>query len=179
MQWLTEGAVSFVKSVIVIVAILFCTNSFGAKIYKCKDASGKVVFSNKQCKGSDAKAGLLGEDSQLSQRTKITQDYKAPVSFESNAEKALRQLREEQDRERRIAREEKLDRKAEELERKQANAKAKREQDELNDCLAHKKEYEANSKYWKAMSKQRRLPKKDKYSYESNQHFYTRKASEC
>lgn len=170
---------SFVKSVIVIVAILFCTNSFGAKIYKCKDGSGKVVFSNKQCKGSDANAGLLGEDSQLSQRTKLTQDYIAPVSGESNAEKALRQLREEQDRERRIAREENLDRKAEELERKQANAEAKREQDKLNNCLARKKEYEANSKYWKAVSKERRLSKADKHSYESNQHFYKRLASEC
>lgn len=170
---------SFVKSVIIIVAVLFFNNSFGATIYKCKDASGKVAFSNKQCKGSDASSGLVAEDSELSQRTKITQNYTAPVSLESNAEKALRQLREEQDRERRIAREDKLDRNAEELKQKRANAEAEREQSELENCLAHKKEYEANSKYWKAMSKQRRLPKKDKYSYESNQHFYTRKASEC
>lgn len=169
----------FVKSVFFIVAILFFNNSIGAKIYKCEDVRGKVVFSNKQCKGSDANAGLLGEDKRLSQRTKITQNYTGPVSVESNAEKALRQLREEQDRERRIAREEKLDKDAEELKQEIANAEAKREQDKLSDCLSHKKEYEANSKYWKAMSKQRGLSKADKHSYESNQHFYTRKASEC
>jgi len=122
-----------------------------------------------KCDSSDANAGLLGEDSQLSQRTKVTQNY---------AERASRLLKEEQNKAL-SASQEKLDRKLEEIDRKYAKARAKREEEELNECLSHKKEYKARSKYWKRRSKKIGLPKVLKESYKANRYFYERLASEC
>lgn len=167
----------FLKLVSIIVIVIAPQNVISAKIYKCKDASGKTVFSNMRCKGGQPEVGLIAEDKDISEKTKITQGYTAPITGLSNAEIALRQLRVEQDRERRIALQEKRERRAEILNDAMVNNTQKRSTPKAGkaDCKYNK----AKSKYWKAEARERGHSKKDKHKYKSYQYMYEGKSGGC
>jgi len=169
--------VKFFKYVSIILIIAASQSATSAKIYKCKDSSGKMVFSNMRCKGGQPEAGLIAEDKEMSQRTKITQGYVTPTTGLSNAEVALRQLRVEQDRERLINRQEKMDRQAEILNDAMINNAQQRSTPKVSktDCKYNK----ARSKYWKKEARERGHSKKDKHKYKSYQYMYEGKADGC
>ncbi len=168
----------FLKYLSIIVIVAVSQSAISAKIYKCKDSSGKTVFSNMRCKGDQPEAGLIAEDKEISQRTKITQDYVTPTAGLSNAEKALRQLRVEQDRERQINRQERAERRAEILNDAQINS-AQQQKGMLKTNKVDCKYNKAKSKYWKAKARERGHSKADKHGYKSYQYMYEGKATGC
>jgi len=162
--------VKFLKYLSIIVIVALSQSATGAKIYKCKDSSGAMVFSNMRCKGAQPELGLIAEDKEISQRTKITQGYVTPSTGLSNAEKALRQLREEQDREYRINRQERAERRAEILNNARINSV--QQQGTLKTNKADCKYNKAKSKYWEAKGRERGHSRADKHKYKSYQYMY-------
>jgi len=160
------------------VAFFISNYAYAAKIYKCKNASGKVEFSNIQCKSTDS-GGLVAIDAPMKPSYSDRRAYTSSGTGESDA---ARQLRLMQDASRR----EQLERDREASERRSrethdAYMKAEKLQAEHSaeskkaNCNYNK----AKSKYWKERARKSGNSREQKHLYEPYQHMYKGEAGGC
>lgn len=165
--------------VTLVVIITSFHQAYAAKIYKCKDANGKVVFSNFACDGDDTDKGVVGTN-------RIGSSNAAPVyKIEvddglSPAERQLKSLR-DQEREEMLNREmqrEASRKRAEEASRLEAERERQQRAAQVN--KAQCEYYETQAEYYEHGSKEKGISKSRELTRKSIQkHYELDYAKEC